>query len=105
MIDEKSLQEAIAECKGQRNPTASTCIKLASYYTILNNLEPKENVYVQSYSRNAESIDYNSDTEFMESIQGKDLYEVWKLIDELMTTIQVLNPKLYDSVIRHIEDL
>ena len=39
MITEKDLMEAIAECQGQRNPNANTCIKLAAYYTILNNLQ------------------------------------------------------------------
>ena len=34
MITEKDLQEAIAECEGQRNPNANTCIKLAAFYTI-----------------------------------------------------------------------
>ena len=34
MITEKDLQEAIAECQGQRNPNASTCIKLAAFLTI-----------------------------------------------------------------------
>ena len=34
MITEKDLQEAIAECIGQRNPNANTAIKLAAFYTI-----------------------------------------------------------------------
>ena len=35
MIREDDLRDAIAECEGIRNPTASTCIKLASYYALL----------------------------------------------------------------------
>ena len=35
MITEQDLLEAIAECQGQRNPNANTCIKLAAYYIIL----------------------------------------------------------------------
>ena len=38
MITEKDLQEAIAECQGERNPNANTCIKLAAFYTIRNEL-------------------------------------------------------------------
>ena len=34
MIREEDLQEAIAECQGQRNPNANTAIKLAAFYTI-----------------------------------------------------------------------
>ena len=41
MITEKDLLEAIAECQGERNPNANTCIKLAAYYTILDHLSDK----------------------------------------------------------------
>lgn len=34
MITEQDLQAAIAECQGERNPNANTCIKLAAFYTI-----------------------------------------------------------------------
>lgn len=34
MIKLEDLEEAIAECQGQRNPNADTCIKLAAFYTI-----------------------------------------------------------------------
>ena len=34
MITERDLQEAIAECNGERNPNANTCIKLAAFLTI-----------------------------------------------------------------------
>ena len=38
MITEKDLQEAIAECKGKRNPDSSTCIKLAAFLIIQEHL-------------------------------------------------------------------
>ena len=41
MITEHDLQAAIAECQGKRNPDASTCIKLAAFYTIRNHLFPE----------------------------------------------------------------
>ena len=42
MIKEEDLQEAIAECQGVRNPNANTCLKLASYYTILDHTKEEE---------------------------------------------------------------
>ena len=42
MITEKDLQDAIAECQGERKPNANTCIKLAAYFTIYDHLFPKE---------------------------------------------------------------
>ena len=39
MITVDELKAAIAEMQGERNPNAQTCIKLAAYYTILNELQ------------------------------------------------------------------
>ena len=80
MITEQDLRQAIAECQGERNPDARTCIKLAAYLTI------KEHLYPQV-------------------VDGKDMTEVWKIMDELMGTLQVIQPRLYDSVIRKIDSI
>ena len=106
MITEHELLEAIAECQGQRNPNANTCIKLASFYTILDHIENKsEDLHVTNYSFANEpenTIIYNSGTEFADAIYGKNIDDIISIIDELMTTISVINPPLYKSVIRRI---
>jgi hypothetical protein len=104
MITEQDLLSAIAECHGQRNPNANTCIKLAAYYTILNQMqgnEPKEPVY--SFAAEGEkTVDYSSDTEFYNRIADKSPEDVYAIMDELMTALQVVNPRLYDSVMRKL---
>lgn len=108
MITEQDLQEAIAECEGQRNPTANTCIKLAAFYTIKQHLFPDtaDVVTLPSYSysgpQQSDHIEYNSGTEFSDLVNGRDLYEILSVIDDLMSTISVVNPKLYASVIREL---
>ncbi len=108
MITEKDLQEAIAECEGQRNPNSTTCIKLAAFYTIKNYLYPnrveEQPTQVSKYSFNSAPT-YSSKTEFGELLQDKDLNEVMPIMDELMTALSVLEPKIYNKVIRMIEDL
>lgn len=109
MITEKELHEAIAECQGVRNPNANTCLKLASYYTILDHISGEEiKRVIPEYSYASEkisgNISYRSDTEFSKLIDGRDQKEVWGVIDELMTTLQVVNPRLYASVIRKLEE-
>ena len=106
MIKEDELLEAIAECQGQRNPNANTCVKLASYYTILDHLKGSNDTQPM-YSFAAENITdgvirYNSGTEFSDAIHGKDANEILSVIDELMDTLSVLNPPLYKSVIRRV---
>ena len=103
MITERDLQEAIAECQGERNPNANTCIKLAAFYTIKNELFGKPEQLTYSYAAPADSvIDYDSGTEFSELIQGRDPAEIWPIMDELMTAVQAFLPRLYDGTMRRL---
>ena len=101
MITEQDLQEAIAECKGQRNPNASTCIKLAAFLTIKRELYGEDGQQDMSpmYSyATPNSVEYDSGTEFSDAIKGIDFDKLLPVVDELMTTLQVLHPRLYDGV-------
>lgn len=105
MITEQDLLSAIAECQGQRNPNANTCIKLAAYYTILNQMQGKEPQEIPVYSFAAEpvkGVDYSSNTEFCDRIAQKPPEEVYAIMDELMTALMVVNPRLYNSVMRKL---
>lgn len=105
MITEDDLQEAIAECVGTRNPGASTCLKLASFYTIRDHLFPAEREKMSTYSYAAEpkTATYVSETEFGRLIRDKDPAEILAVMDELMTTLQGILPRLYDGVMAKIE--
>ena len=104
MISENDLNEAIAEMQGQRRPDANTCIKLASFYTIRNEMYPKdkEQVIQTSYS-NAAPTDYNSDTEFGRLIAGRDPLDVLAVIDGIISDLYVINPPLYRRILRELE--
>jgi hypothetical protein len=41
----------------------------------------------------------DSDTEFAQTVDGKRQEEVWPVIDELMTIIKTLHPRLYAAVL------
>ena len=109
MITEHDLMEAIAECQGERNPNANTCIKLAAFYTIREHLFPASaKMEAPTYSFAAppdqveKTISYFSDTEFGRAIEGKRAADVWPIMDELMDAVLVLQPRLYASVISRI---
>ncbi len=104
MITMQDLQTAIAECQGKRNPDASTCIKLAAFYTIKREMfgeeKDAEPQPVYSYAPPPESVvEFESGSEFSERIDGKVQKDVWPILDELMSTLQVIQPRLYDAVI------
>ena len=105
MITEQDLQEAIAECKGQRNPNASTCIKLAAFLTIKRELygEDGQQEMPPTYSY-APSPDYDSGTEFYNAAKGMEVNKLLPVMDELMTTLQVLHPRLYEGVMIKIAE-
>ena len=106
MITIEDLEEAIAECQGQRNPNAITCYKLASYYTILDPIsEVKKEEPVRSHSLAPPPTDrvyYESDTEFGNKVQNMDINDVLAVMDELMETLAVINPRLYNGVMRKL---
>lgn len=103
MITQQDLKEAIAECQGQRDPNANTCIKLAAFLTIQRELYGSEDVGVppRSFSYSP-GIEYDSETEFAQAIKGRSYEEILPIIDELMTTLDAVYPRLYDSVMRSL---
>ena len=102
MITEQDLQEAIAECQGVKNPTPSTCIKLAAFLTIKEHLYPESARPTYSYSSKP-TTQVESGTEFARLIEGREWQEIFPVIDELMETIKILNPRLYAGVLRKLE--
>lgn len=118
MITERDLLEAIAECQGQRNPDAKTCMKLAAFYIILDHVQDKkqeqavEPLPLSAYSFSPapvepveKLIDYDGDTEFSRVIYGKEVEKVLSVMDETMTMIQSFMPKMYDVVIKRLKEI
>lgn len=115
MIYEKDLDESIARYQGETNPSINTCIKLAACYALKHELfgvpeqQEQRAEIAPSYSyapaQTIETtIDYYSDTDFSQAIDGRNPADIWPIMDELMSTIQVLMPRLYDGVMRKLQD-
>lgn len=116
MITEQDINAAIAECQGQRNPDANTCVKLAAFYTIKREMfgtPEQEPSAVPAYSFAAPpaepaenpTIDYSSGTEFSRAIDGKDVESVLTIMDDAMSIMQNVLPKAYDNIIRRLSAL
>lgn len=111
LITEHDLEEAIAECQGRRDPDAQTCIMLAAFYTIKNELFPKRREFTEipQYSlappvtETAETVvNYDGGSEFARVINGRRTADVWAVIDELMGILDTINPKLYKATIHEL---
>lgn len=104
MITEKDLHEAIAECQGERNPDARTCRNLAAFYTILDHIQEKEedtSSIESGYSFSA-PIEYQSSSEFFGYVANMNINDILALFDEVMDTLMIVNPRLYESIIRKV---
>ncbi len=108
MITMQDLDEAIAECQGQPHPNSNTCIKLAAFLTIKNSMlekEQTESVKIPTFSYSApiqKTVSLDSGTPFAEKISGMPLEDVLALFDEVMETLQAVNPRLYAAVMRKL---
>lgn len=103
MITEHDLESAIAECRGARNPNASTCIKLAAYYILMDHLYPDEPDVMTGYSHAPGPV-YDSGSEFSEAVSRISAQDAFSVMDELMDALRVLNPRLYDSAMQKLRE-
>lgn len=99
MITKRDLEAAIAECQGKRNPDAKTCIMLAAFYTIRKEMFGEELLeYSYSPAPYRNTIEIDSDSDFARAVNGREQDEVLPVINELMETLNVIQPRLYDAV-------
>jgi hypothetical protein len=101
VIKEQELLDAIAECQGERNPNANTCRNLAAFYTILDHMNGN-NTSSEPMPKLDEGYSYDSGSDFYLAIRQKSMDEILGLFDEVMETLQVVNPRLYASIMRKI---
>ena len=88
--------------------------KLATLYTIKNQMKKQEpemqsRTYEQAYSAAPAEIPVEvgryGDSEFLREIEGRNEEQVWGIMDDLMDTLQVANPRVYNGVMRKIRAL
>lgn len=108
MLERREVEERIAEIKNKRDQTETECVKLAAFLIIRDDFDKGA---VGSYgdaapatAKTEESVVGNHGTsEFLQVIAGKDAETVWKVIDETMDTLKLMEPRLYAGVLRKLE--
>lgn len=116
MIDEKQINEAIAYYSGKLDPSRGDAVVLAACYSLRDHLCPttSNTAFGHSYAAgqpdksnavnggNTTVGDYGN-SEFLQTVKGKRPENVWAVVDELMQTLSVVNPRVYNSVMRKIK--
>ena len=97
MISLENIEKSILELE-QGDTTFSVCEKLSWLYTCRD--------HIRGYSTESEKpIEVSGNSELLIAANGKNPSAVWAIIDELMETIKVLHPNMYDSVIQRLSDI
>ncbi len=67
--------------------------------------QPQASAYSEAPAPAWETLGLYGDSEFLRAVEGKDPSAAWSVIDELMETLQVVNPRAYESVVRKLKKL
>ena len=113
MLDEKEINLEIAKWEYLES-SYENYAKLADLYTIRDQMQKKSlqpSNLESEYSAAPAAVDYSpkielyGDSDFLKAIEGKNPTEVWTIIDDLMDTLHIVNPRVYESIIRKIRRL
>ncbi len=106
----KEIEWAIHELE-QEESSFPVYAKLANLYTVRNEMmgistaQPQISAYSEAGISASETLKQYGDSDFLRAVSGKDPAAAWSVMDELMETLQVVNPRAYDSVLRKINRL
>lgn len=106
----KEIEWAISELEKEES-SFPVYAKLANLYTVRNELmglsapQPQIAAYSELGIPSSEMLGQYGDSDFLQAVAGKDPAATWAVMDELMETLQVVNPRAYDSVLRKINRL
>lgn len=104
MFTKAELLKAIEELE-DIPATYQTAEKLATFYTLYDHLYAPRTQEAKPTPAAEVTIYKHGESEFLRSIEGKEAEEAWLIIDELMATIQALQPRLYEATIDRIKSL
>lgn len=113
MLDIKEIEWAISELEKSES-SFSAYQKLASLYTIRDKLTGSAADAPAGYALaslvpapQAQStvLPACGDSEFLQTLSGKDAIAVCMVMDNLMESLRVINPRVYDSVLRKLRKI
>ena len=99
MISMEQINGEIAALENEK-PTYVTMQKLSTLYIVRDHMLIGNKPTVT----NAETIPTGT-SEFMKLVSGKNQSSVFNVMDELMNTLSILNPALYNGVMRKLNNI
>lgn len=103
MFSRNELLDAIDELE-MSPATYQNAEKLATFYTLYDHLYVKKEPMNRIESVREVTIDMYGDSDFLKAITDRKPEDVWPVIDELMSTLQILQPRLYQATLDRIKE-
>lgn len=97
MLNIDEIEKTILDLE-KHDTTYSTCERLAWLYIVRDHLTGQE-------QKQPVPLSVSGDSEFLRAVNGKESVSAWAVMDDLMDTLQVVNPRVYQSVMRKIMEL
>lgn len=97
MINPDELDKEILMLE-KKDTTYANCERLAWLYIV------RDHVTGQQQAQPT-PLNISGDSEFLQAVDGKDSVAVWAIMDDLMDTIKVTAPKVYDRILRRVKEL
>lgn len=97
MLNIEEINKTILDLE-QHDTTYTVCEKLAWLYIVRDHLTNQQ-------QKQPVPLSVSGDSEFLQAVDGKESTEVWSIIDDLMDTLKIVNPRVYESVLRKIKEL
>ena len=106
MFTRAELDDAVNELLDGKH-SIQNCEKLAAIYVVLDHLYGEEKPMIQvSHDNKIESeVGYYGSSDFLKTIAGKSAKEVWRLMDELVEAVTVLNPRLMNNFYEKLNNI
>lgn len=101
MFSKVELLDAIDELENSP-ATYQNAEKLATFYLLYDHLYIQKEPLQRIESTREVTIDRYGDSDFLEVITDKKSEDIWRIMDELMATLEMLQPKLYRATIDKI---
>ncbi len=96
MLNLDVINDEILMLESKRDTTYAVVEKLAPLYIV------RDHLAGVAPAGQPTPLGVNGETDFLQAVSGKDSVQVFAIVDELMTTLQATNARLYNAVMRKV---
>lgn len=99
MLSKREIEQAIQDLETSAS-TYQNCERLASLYTVYDHMYGKAKLEMLTEIE----VGDHGVSDFLQMVRGMKADDAWHIMDELVSAVQITNPRLYDSVMRKVAD-